>query len=431
MQLLADREAQARRGRRPAGARRRAARRRPAAKKPAKPAARKPAAAKKAAPKAAQALLSVARPRQPHAPPTRADVLRFLEGEGAGAGRNEILQALTRGRGDRAAIKAILRELADEGDGRPAAQARCGSEPPRDGARRARPCSTSPASTPTATCCSRHPDRPELRIVLPVENLEGTSPRRRRPGPGAPAAGGRGRLRGAADPGPAAPAARGHRHRRGGARRAAHPLGRPQGAGRVRRGAARSRRGASPAIWSWPRSIPTAAWASPAPMVKERVGRPDEPAALTLMTAVALGLPLTFPPEARGAGRRGAAGGAGQARGPARDSAGHHRRRGRARLRRRGLGRARPGAGEPGRPPAAGRDRRRRPLRPPERRARPRGAQPRQLGLFPRPGHPDAARGAVQRPVLAAPGRGPGLPRGLDHHRPAVARSAPGGSAAG
>ena len=33
-------------------------------------------------------------------------------------------------------------------------------------------------------------------------------------------------------------------------------------------------------------------------IVKERVGRPDEPAALTLMTAVALGLPLTFPPEA-------------------------------------------------------------------------------------------------------------------------------------
>ena len=32
--------------------------------------------------------------------------------------------------------------------------------------------------------------------------------------------------------------------------------------------------------------------------VKERIGRPDDPATLTLMTAVALGLPLTFPDEA-------------------------------------------------------------------------------------------------------------------------------------
>ena len=32
--------------------------------------------------------------------------------------------------------------------------------------------------------------------------------------------------------------------------------------------------------------------------VKERIGRADDPATLTLMTAVALGLPLTFPDEA-------------------------------------------------------------------------------------------------------------------------------------
>ncbi len=116
----------------------------------------------------------MARPRQPHAPPTRADVLRFLEGEGAGAGRNEILQALTRGRGDRAVIKAILRDLADEGEG---------------GRRRRRVAASTPREAlPSTTVLDvtgidaegdlllGHPERPELRIVLPVENLDGTSP---------------------------------------------------------------------------------------------------------------------------------------------------------------------------------------------------------------------------------------------------------------
>ncbi|MFZ1430454.1 MAG: hypothetical protein WAS21_27220, partial [Geminicoccaceae bacterium] len=53
----------------------------------------------------------MARPRQPLAPPTREEVERFLEGPGADLGRNEILKALARERGDRAVLKEILREL--------------------------------------------------------------------------------------------------------------------------------------------------------------------------------------------------------------------------------------------------------------------------------------------------------------------------------
>ena len=137
------------------------------------------------------------------------------------------------------------------------------------------------------------------------------------------------------------------------------------------------------------------------------------------MTAAALGLPLTFPARASGPGRpRHGRSHSASAR-ICGDPAGHHRRRGRARLRRCGLGRAGPVVRKSGRPPAAGRDRRCRPLCPRQRRARPRGAQPRQLGLFPRPRHPDAAGGAVQRSVLAPARRGSRLPRGLDHHRPA------------
>ena len=51
----------------------------------------------------------------------------------------------------------------------------------------------------------------------------------------------------------------------------------------------------------------------------------------------------------------------------------------------------------------AGRDRRRQPLRAPRRRARPRGARARHLGLLPAARDPDAAGEAVERPVLAQP----------------------------
>ena len=76
------------------------------------------------------------------------------------------------------------------------------------------------------------------------------------------------------------------------------------------------------------------------------------------------------------------------------------RRRDREGLRRRGFLR---GDGEG--VPAAGRDRRRRPLRPPGRRARLGGPRARQLGLLPAPRDPDAAGEALERAVLAQPER--------------------------
>ena len=50
--------------------------------------------------------------------------------------------------------------------------------------------------------------------------------------------------------------------------------------------------------------------------------------------------------------------------------------------------------------------------------AGPRGAQARQLGLFPRPRRADAAGGAVQRTLLAEAEAGARLPGGGDDHRP-------------
>ena len=130
-----------------------------------------------------------------------------------------------------------------------------------------------------------------------------------------------------------------------------------------------------------------------------------------------------FPAGGRGAGRRGAAGGAGQAGRPARAAAGHDRRRRRARLRRCGLRRARCRPGQSRRLAPGRGDRRRRPLRAAGRCAGPGGQAARQLGLLPGPRAADAAGGAVQRPVLAAPGRGPRLPRGAPVVRPARAQA--------
>jgi ribonuclease R len=69
------------------------------------------------------------------------------------------------------------------------------------------------------------------------------------------------------------------------------------------------------------------------------------------------------------------------------------------------------------------RDRRRQPLRPPRRADRPRRLRARDLGLFPAPRHPDAAREALEWPLLAQPrGRAPG--DGLRHARRRRRRSA-------
>ncbi len=79
-----------------------------------------------------------------------------------------------------------------------------------------------------------------------------------------------------------------------------------------------------------------------------------------------------------------------------------HRRRDREGFRRRGVLREEAEGVQ-----ALGGDRRREPLRAAGRSARPRGVQPRQLGLLPAPRDPDAAGGAVQRAVLAEARRGP------------------------
>ena len=89
---------------------------------------------------------------------------------------------------------------------------------------------------------------------------------------------------------------------------------------------------------------------------------------------------------------------------PARRAAGHHRRRGCARLRRRGVRRARSGPSR--RLAPAGRHRRRRLVRAPRQAARPRRLPARHLGLFPRSRRAHAARGAFQPLVLAGAARG-------------------------
>ena len=78
----------------------------------------------------------------------------------------------------------------------------------------------------------------------------------------------------------------------------------------------------------------------------------------------------------------------------------HHRRRDREGLRRRGVRAAR----RQGLSPLGG-DRRRQPLRAPRRRARPRRARARHLGVLPAARDPDAAGEALERPVLAQPER--------------------------
>ena len=209
----------------------------------------------------------MARPRQPHAPPTRAEVAALPRGRGCrAAGRNEILQALTRGRGDRAVIKEILRELAAEGRGR------------RRRKPQARPAERSAEVPPSTTVLDvtgidadgdlllTYPEQPELRIVLPVENLEGT----------APGVGDRvlARLQPAGEGGyearPIRVLPRQPREVTGivesGARRAAHPLGRPQGAGRVRGRRGDDLGGAEPGDLVRGRDrCPTGGWGWPAP----------------------------------------------------------------------------------------------------------------------------------------------------------------------
>ena len=94
----------------------------------------------------------------------------------------------------------------------------------------------------------------------------------------------------------------------------------------------------------------------------------------------------------------------GRARGLAQRSARDDRRRRRTRFRRRRVLRA---AGR--RLAAARRDRRREPLRARRLAARPRGARARDVGVLPRPRRADAARGAIEWPVLAESTRRPAV----------------------
>ena len=92
-----------------------------------------------------------------------------------------------------------------------------------------------------------------------------------------------------------------------------------------------------------------------------------------------------------------------------RRAAGHHRRRGCARLRRRGVLRAdhaRPRQERGRRLAAGGGDRRRQPLREARRADRRRRLRTRDLGVLSAPRDPDAAGEALQRPVFAEPRAG-------------------------
>ncbi len=141
--------------------------------------------------------------------------------------------------------------------------------------------------------------------------------------------------------------------------------------------------------------------------VAEVIGSMKSEKAVCLIAIHAHGIPHVFPPRGAGRGRGGQAGDARPSRGLARPAAGHHRPGRRQGPRRRRACRAGQRPEEPRRPHRHRRHRRRRLVRAARQRPRPRGAEARQLGLFPRPGRADAARAHLQRPLLAARERGP------------------------
>ena len=258
-----------------------------------------------------------------------------------------------------------------------------------------------------------HPAPRRLRLPGPARPAGAgplRRPRRRRPG--------RGRRRGALRD-LLGPARRAGPHRRGGGARAPHahrrlrrprarelrrPDRRAAAAGRCpcrRRVSSRTARsprsGSSPAPDRWPARWWTASRTPQAPSVE------------VLRAAYAHGFADVFPAEVAGRGgghaRPGAPRGPGGAARPHRHPARHHRRRGRPRLRRRGLRReaARP------RLPAGGRHRRRLPLRPARPPPRRRGPAARHQRLLPGHRAAHAPRAALQRRLLAQPRGGAAL----------------------
>ncbi|MFO1075069.1 MAG: ribonuclease R [Geminicoccaceae bacterium] len=229
-------------------------------------------------------------------PPTREEVLRFIEQQGDGMGRAQLLQALTRERGDRRLLKDILRELAAEGViGRRRNRPRP-EPPPRDG--------LPPVSVVDVTGIDHngdllltHPEFPDLAILLPVEHLDGT----------APGIGDRvlARLRRIEETAyEARPIRVLPRQPRAvvGVVEAAGDGWRIRSSDRKARAAfvlaPDDRAGAEPGDLVMAEIVPGRRLGLARAKVTERLGRPDDPRALSLMTAVALGLPLTFPPEA-------------------------------------------------------------------------------------------------------------------------------------
>ena len=297
VQLLADARGQglrqARRGqgrRRPTPRRRPPRRRAPRRARPSRP-------AKKAAPQGRARASGSCRRRglaraSRHAPPDPRRRPALSGGRGrADAGRNEILKALRAGAATGPPIKAILRELDAEGFG---GRRRKPSSAPdarraREVCRRTTVLDGHRHRRRTAICCCAIPQLPDA--AHRPAGRERWRARRRASATGCwhgcsrpPTASTR---RGSIQR-PAAPAERGGGHRRGGRRRAADPLGRSQGQGRIRASPAATWAGPSPAIWcvAEDRRQP-AAWVCARAEVRERIGRPDDPATLTLMTAVA------------------------------------------------------------------------------------------------------------------------------------------------
>jgi ribonuclease R len=223
-------------------------------------------------------------------------VLRFVRQHGEGLGRSEILKALSRERGDRAVLKDILRDLGAEGlvgrRRRRVAAAQAAAEEP------ARTAVVDVSSIDhNGDLLLEHPELPHLRIVLPVEHLRDM----------APGIGDRLLARLV----PAGEGAFEARPLRLLPRQPREVTGIVEAAGdgfRIRSADRKARAefvvmagdlgGADLGDLVVAEIVPSRRLGLPRAKVKERVGRPDDPHVLSLMTAVSLGLPMTFPPEA-------------------------------------------------------------------------------------------------------------------------------------
>ena len=205
-----------------------------------------------------------------------------------------------------------------------------------------------------------------------------------------------------------------------------HRAGRPQaeGAGRRRDGLGEAKDGDLVAV----EVARAGRYGLPRARVIEVLGSMTSEKAVSLIAIHAHGIPDVFPAEVLAEAADARAGAAWPSREDWRDAAARHHRSGRRQgPRRRGPRRARPRPGEPRRLHRHRRHRRRRRLCAPGLGARPRGAEARQLGLFPRPRRADAARAHLQRSLLAARRRGPPCacrPHGLRRRRPQDAATA-------